>query len=77
MSEKKELTTQDITLKLGQAFDRVLDKNYGAYRAPEPIVTPFGVRHLDALLGGGIVSSGPVILTATPESGTGRGATIS
>ena len=59
----------DLTAKLGQAFDILVEKKYGHLIAPEPMVTPFGVAHMDALLGGGIVSSGPVMLSSTPETG--------
>lgn len=57
------------TLLLGEAFKAILSKTYGHLRAPEPIVTPTGIAHLDALLGGGIVSSGPVLFSSTPETG--------
>lgn len=59
----------DITEKLGEAFERVIVKDYGYARAPKPYVTQFGIQHLDALLGGGIVSSAPVVLSSTPETG--------
>jgi len=71
MSEEKQTETAelDVTLKLGQAFDIIIKKQYGHLIAPEPIVTPFGITHLDALLGGGLVSSGPVMISSTPETG--------
>jgi len=55
--------------KLGEAFEKVITTNYGFTRAPKPYVTPFGIQHLDALLGGGIISSAPVVLSSTPETG--------
>lgn len=58
-----------ITDSLGEAFDRIISKHYGHCVVPEPILTPFNIRHLDALLGGGIVSSGPVMFSSTPETG--------
>ncbi|MFW6247302.1 MAG: ATPase domain-containing protein [bacterium] len=67
--ENKGYNTLDVTKKLGVAFDKIIEKTYGSHRAPEPLVTPTGIRHLDALLGGGVVSSGPVFITSTPESG--------
>jgi len=54
---------------LGKAFGLYIEKNYANVITPEPIITPTGIRHLDALLGGGIVSSGPVLLSSTPETG--------
>lgn len=59
----------DQTEKLGQAFNLVIQQKYGFLQAPDPYVTPTGIGHLDALLGGGIVSSGPVLFSSTPESG--------
>ena len=59
----------DFTEKLGQAFDAIITRDYGFARAPKPYVTPFGIQHLDALLGGGIISSAPVVLSSTPETG--------
>lgn len=59
----------EITDKLGQAFDAVITKQYGKLRAPSPIITPTGIRHLDGLLGGGLLSSGAVLFSSTPETG--------
>ena len=59
----------DHSILLGQAFDRIIESNYGQMIAPKPIMTPTGITHLDALLGGGFVSSAPVQLTSTPETG--------
>ncbi|MFA7204218.1 MAG: hypothetical protein WC188_10995 [Candidatus Caldatribacteriota bacterium] len=55
--------------KLGEAFEKIITKDFGHIRAPQPYITPFGIKHLDALLGGGIVSSAPVVLSSTPETG--------
>ena len=54
---------------VGRAFDTIIQKEYNHIIAPEPIVTPTGIVHLDALLGGGIISSGPVLFSSTPETG--------
>jgi len=54
---------------LGKAFNQVIQKHYGDKRAPVPLITPTGIKPLDALLGGGIISSGPVLLSSTPETG--------
>jgi RecA/RadA recombinase len=58
-----------ITKDLGTLFDSLIQQKYGHLRAPEPLVTPTGIYHLDTLLGGGIVSSGPVLFNSTPETG--------
>ena len=64
-----ELAEIDQALKLGQVFDILIRQKYNHLYVPDPIVTPTGITHLDALLGGGITSSGPVLLSSTPESG--------
>jgi len=54
---------------LGQMFDRVIAKKYGGKRSPEPLIMSTGIYHLDALLGGGLISSGPIMISSSPESG--------
>ena len=54
-------------LKTG--FDRIITSKYGSYVPPNPIVTPLGIRHLDAILGSGVTSSAYVFLSSTPETG--------
>lgn len=60
---------EGIAEKLSEAFEKIITRDYGFARAPKPYVTPFGIQHLDALLGGGIISSAPVVLSSTPETG--------
>jgi len=64
-----EKAPEDLTGKLGEAFDKIILSEYGHLIAPDPIITPFGIQHLDALLGGGIISSDPIIFSSTPETG--------
>lgn len=54
---------------LTQEFDKILKKNYGTTIVPPPTITPFGIRPLDAILGGGLGSNMPVQFSSTPESG--------
>jgi len=68
-SSQLEPADNSLAEKLGVAFDTIITQQYGYARAPRPYVTPFGIQHLDALLGGGIASSAPVILSSTPETG--------
>ncbi len=68
-SSQLEPADNSLAEKLGAAFDTIITQQYGYARAPKPYITPFGIQHLDALLGGGIVSSAPVILSSTPETG--------
>lgn len=65
-TEKADL---ELTKTLGGLFDTFIENQFGSLKAPEPLITPFGIAHLDALLGGGFVSSGPISLSSTPETG--------
>lgn len=67
--EGMEKGTEDLSQKLGEAFEKIILTEYGHLRSPDPIITPFGIQHLDALLGGGVVSSDPVLFSSTPETG--------
>jgi len=66
MSGKTVAEQADV---LGQLFEKVIEKKYGNKKSPPPLIMSTGVGHLDALLGGGLISSGPVMLSSTPESG--------
>ena len=68
-SSQFEAAPVDYAEKLGTAFNAIITRDYGFARAPKPYITPFGIQHFDALLGGGIISSAPVVLSSTPESG--------
>lgn len=67
--DNMESASEDLTQKLGEAFEKIIENEYGHLKAPEPLVTPFGIQHLDALMGGGILSSDPVLFSSTPETG--------
>lgn len=67
--EKLEKASEEFTDKLGEAFSLIITNKYGQARAPKCLMTTFDIRPLDALLGGGIVSSAPVMLSSTPETG--------
>ena len=60
---------QEFADKLGEAFGMIIKNEYGHARAPKCIMTPFNIKPLDALLGGGLVSSAPVMFSSTPETG--------
>lgn len=64
MSDKK-----DYSAVLRKAFETTLRNKFGNSIPPEPIITPTGIKHLDAILGGGITSSSYVFLSSTPETG--------
>lgn len=55
--------------KLKQYFDTIIKKQFGELSPPESIVTPFGIKTLDTILGGGICSSLPVAFSSAPETG--------
>ena len=66
MSQSSE---KDYAAILKVGFERILQEKYGSTLPPTPLITPTGIRHVDALLGGGITSSSYIFLSSTPESG--------
>lgn len=61
--------SENVENQLKAVFDALLEKEFGGHRPPEPYITATGVRHLDAILGGGFGSSLPVMLSSAPEVG--------
>lgn len=61
--------TQNYGAILKKAFEHVLTEKFGSCVPPPSYTTPYGIRHLDVLLGGGLTSSAPVAFSSTPESG--------
>jgi hypothetical protein len=66
---QEELASTALSEKLGEAIGSIIKRDFGQYVAPSPIVTPTNIVPLDYLLGGGIVSSKPVLISSTPETG--------
>jgi hypothetical protein len=64
-----ELAETELTEKLGEAFGAVIKRDFGQFIAPSPIMTATGIKPLDYLLGGGLASSKPVMISSTPETG--------
>ena len=64
-----ETASLELSEALGDAFGQVIKRDFGQYTAPSPIVTPTGIIPLDCLLGGGLVSSKPIMISSTPETG--------
>jgi len=54
---------------LKQGMERLLRAEYGDNIAPSSYVTPTGIKSLDAILGGGLSSSLPCMISSTPETG--------
>jgi archaellum biogenesis ATPase FlaH len=65
----EEIANLELSQALGDAFNLVIKRDFGNYVAPSPIITPTNIIPLDYLLGGGIVSSKPVMISSTPETG--------
>ena len=61
--------TKNHSAKLKQYYDSIIKKNFGELEPPKAIVTPFGIKTLDTILGGGICSSLPVAFSSAPETG--------
>jgi len=66
-----EQTTEkpNIGALLKTGFERLLTAEFGSSIAPPSYVTPTGTKALDAILGGGLGSSLPLMISATPETG--------
>lgn len=67
MSEEKSQQNHSHLLK--KYFDSVIEKKFGNIIPPEAIITPFGVKTFDAILGGGIASSLLTAFSSAPETG--------
>lgn len=65
----KEAATREAAEELTAMFDEYTVEQFGFLNPPDAYVTKTGIRTLDAILGGGFVSSGPVCFTSTPETG--------
>ena len=61
--------TIDKGALLKQGMERLLRTQYGDNIAPPSYITSTGVKPLDALLGGGLSSSLPCMISSTPETG--------
>ncbi len=61
--------TTDYAGLLRTAMDKHIGNKFGHAEPPAPYITPFGIRPLDALLGGGMASSAPISISSTPETG--------
>lgn len=68
-SSQIEQASEDLAIELTAAFDDYTIDKYGTLNPPAPYITPTNIRPLDALLGGGIVSSSLVTFSSTPETG--------
>ena len=55
--------------ELGKTFENLIDDKYGNHIPPEPNITPIGILPVDAILGGGFISSSPIMISSTPETG--------
>lgn len=60
---------ESVLTDLTSAIEDMFHTDFGDINPPDPYMTPTGIRHLDAILGGGFTSSAPICLTSTPETG--------
>jgi len=67
--ENIEKADRELTGRLNQAFEHIVQQQFGSYIAPPPISTKFGIEPLDSAIGGGIYSSAPIRFSSTPETG--------
>lgn len=68
-SIQAENASTELSQALGDAFGQVIKRDFGNCIAPPPIMTSTGIIPLDYLLGGGLVSSKPIMISSTPETG--------
>lgn len=61
--------SREIAEELSNLFDDYATEKFGSVKPPKAYLTPSGVRPLDALLGGGFVSSSMITFCSTPETG--------
>jgi len=61
--------TPNVGKLLKTGFERLLNAEFGSSIAPPSYTTPIGIRTIDTLLGGGLGSSLPIMISATPETG--------
>lgn len=69
VSEVTKQASRELAEELASAFDDFTIEKYGTLNPPDPYVTPTGIRPLDALLGGGLMSSSMICFSSTPETG--------
>ena len=63
------MSEENHSSSLKKYFDKVIETNFGDLIPPEAIITPFGIKTFDAILGGGIASSLLTALSSAPETG--------
>ena len=71
-TNKKQLTSMDeekITKDIMSSISSFMKEKFGAFQPPNSFITPFGIKHLDAIIGGGFSSQSTICLTSTPETG--------
>ena len=69
VSEVHSAATRETALELANMFNDFAIEKFGALNPPSAYVTPSGIKPLDALLGGGFISSAPIAFSSTPETG--------
>lgn len=68
ISEVHASATKETALALAGLINEFIEEN-NFQNPPSAYVTPTGIRPLDALLGGGFISSSPICFSSTPETG--------
>ena len=68
ISEATQQATRELAEELAESFDQLTIEKFGCLNPPASYTTPFGIRPLDAILGGGFSSSSIVAFSSTPET---------
>lgn len=61
--------SENYSSRLKNYFDSIIEKEFADLIPPPSIVTPFGIRTFDTILGGGIASSLITAFSSAPETG--------
>lgn len=69
VTEVHASATKETAELLASMFNDFAIEKFGSLNPPSAYVTPTGIRPLDALLGGGFISSAPIAFSSTPETG--------
>lgn len=69
ISEINSKATKETAEELADMFNEFAVEKFGTLNPPSAYITPTGIKPLDALLGGGFVSSAPIAFSSTPETG--------
>ena len=69
VSEPKEINFEELASQITEEIEELINEKYGEYIDPETKIVSFGIRPIDAILGGGLVLGMPAMITGAAEIG--------